>query len=755
MALFTSPGNYVILNDFSDYTTSLNSKAVGIVGFASMGPTDVPTLITNQESLIKTFGAPNRSSGGQGLIGAYDLLSKTNSVWYVRAAAPSKLTSVGNISIGTQPHVAVSGLTQGYGYAFFIDVVNGAGVASNAESYVIGVPSGTNVIQDIQDTMASYMPKTADLSFHLDSSSLGYFVGNYAGTSATISVTAYATSSNGAIFSALGATGRAAGGGGAPLEGPNGVLSQPTQASVLAQAGVWAANLDHKMFATPGVHYTSVTGITAWENGSGTYATYQGSSVTSQGNTLISTSADGGAISLESLWTGAGYNYATSSTLEGLKTYGLVANVTSKQGKDSSVSFAMDGATEESYLVDFVDTADNSTNWVMDGLNTNSGNNSPTSRFYIAKHGYVGGVQSRYVGAATKGGPTVYGGTVAAVRVADDGTFAEGTANVIFEKLIDASLQFAYGVNGDVADEGGSLSDADILTSLIGSKASRTGMQGFLDESVNIAFLGVFGIHVQAVQDAAISLAAAEERFRFITSPPEGLPSEQRAVNWHNGLGDGRTSAINTRYASIQWPWTQEFDVFTGANDWFDPAIDKMKLLVSTKKPWDAPAGLERGKLIGRKDVEVVVLQGGRDLMYNGGNAINPIVKFPGEGIVMWGQRTAQRENTSLDRENVMDMVIQIRKDILKSTRQYSFRPSDPITWSQIVTAVKPYLQDIKDNRGLLEFSVVADSTTNTQARQERGEIWIRVKLTPVKTGEIVVFELNVTNQSGTTSIGG
>ncbi len=753
MALFSSPGNYVLLNDFSNYITALNSTAVGVVGFASMGPVDTPTLLTNQESLVKTFGAPNRSSGGQGLLGAYDILSKTNSVWYTRAAAPSKLTSVGNIKIGTQPHVAVSGLEQGYGYAFFIDVVDGAGVAANGESYVVGVPSGTDVIQDINDTMAAYMPDTADLSFHMESSSLGYFVGNFAGASATLSVTAYLMDTAGASFSALGDTGRAAGGGGAPLEGPDGVISQPAQSAISVEAGTWPVNTAHKLFATPGVHYTSMTGIEAWLAGSGSYTAYQGSAVTALGNTLAKTSAAGGAIALESLYPGAGYNYATSSTVNGLKTYGLLASVASRQGKDSVVSFAMDGAIEESYLVDFVNTADNSTNWILDNLNIKEGTDSPTSRFYVAKHGYVGGAESRYVGAVTKDAPATYGGTVAGVDVEEDGTFAAGTATVIFQKLIDAELQFANGVNGDVADEGGSLTDADITTALIGSKASRTGMQSFLDESVNISFLGLFGIHVQSVQDAAIALAAGEERFRYITSPPEGLPSEQRAVNWHNGLGDGRTIEINDKYTSIQWPWTQQFDVFAGANDWFDPAIDKIKLLVSTNKPWDAAAGLVRGKLTGRSEVEAVVLQGGRDLMYGGGNAINPIVKFPQEGIVMWGQRTSQREETSLDRENVMDMLIQIRKDILASTRQYSFEPSDPITWSQIVGAVTPYLQDIKDNRGIKSFSVVSDATVNTTARQERGEIWVRVQITPVKAGEIVVFELDVTNQTGSISI--
>ena len=91
MAKYVSPGVYVVENDNSDYVPSINPSVVGIVGFASKGPTDKATLITDEASLIATFGEPLAESknGGQGIEGGVEVLETTNSLYFVRAAGGS------------------------------------------------------------------------------------------------------------------------------------------------------------------------------------------------------------------------------------------------------------------------------------------------------------------------------------------------------------------------------------------------------------------------------------------------------------------------------------------------------------------------------------------------------------------------------------------------------------------------------------------------------------------------------------------
>jgi phage tail sheath protein FI len=163
---------------------------------------------------------------------------------------------------------------------------------------------------------------------------------------------------------------------------------------------------------------------------------------------------------------------------------------------------------------------------------------------------------------------------------------------------------------------------------------------------------------------------------------------------------------------------------------------------------WFAPAGFQRGRLTKPTEVEVKLNQGDRDSLYSGGNIVNPIVAFPQQGLTIFGQRTGQRSPTALDRINIRRLMIYVRKTILAATQRFVFEPNDEFTWSQIEGVVNPFLDDIRRKRGITEFRVVCDETTNTPLRVDRNELWTKVILKPTKTAEVIVFEINLTNQS-------
>jgi hypothetical protein len=168
----------------------------------------------------------------------------------------------------------------------------------------------------------------------------------------------------------------------------------------------------------------------------------------------------------------------------------------------------------------------------------------------------------------------------------------------------------------------------------------------------------------------------------------------------------------------------------------------------SVADPWFAPAGFVRGRLTKPTEVEVKLNQGDRDAMYSGGNVVNPIVAFPQQGITIFGQRTTQRDPSALDRINVRRMMILIRKMILASTRRLVFEPNDAITWERVSNIINPMLSDIKTRRGITEFKVVCDESTNTPLRIDRNEMWCKVIIKPTKTAEMLIFEVNLTSQS-------
>ena len=210
---------------------------------------------------------------------------------------------------------------------------------------------------------------------------------------------------------------------------------------------------------------------------------------------------------------------------------------------------------------------------------------------------------------------------------------------------------------------------------------------------------------------------------------------------------------MNSSYAAIYWPWLKVFQPFDAKDRWLAPEIYGARQITYTDNvsdPWFAPAGFVRGRLTKPTDVEVILNQGDRDSMYSGGNCLNPIVNFPQNGIAIFGQRTSQRQPTALDRINVRRMMIYIKKQILASTQRLVFEPNDPITWERVVTLIQPMLADISMRRGITQFKVICDETTNTPVRVDRNEMWCKVLIKPTKTAEMVVFELNLTNQSAT-----
>ena len=425
----------------------------------------------------------------------------------------------------------------------------------------------------------------------------------------------------------------------------------------------------------------------------------------------------------------------------------------------------MDGGTDQSNIVDFVDDANSTLYDVMDVLNTKTYGNNETSDLYYSRFAYIDS-NDAYVGAATTTRPTSYSGTFTAASQngvsgnsfgsTADSTYVTNNVNgaqtLTFPKLVAGNMDFVSGINGDTASYSNSITNTNIVQALVGSQIERSGMQAFRDETLNLSMCIVPGITTQSIQNGLVTVAEQTQNFLAVLSPPVGLKTAQDAINWHNGKGDGRTSALNSSYAALYWSWLKTFNVFTATDAYLDPgvyAIRQMAYTDAVSDPWFAPAGLRRGRLTKPTDVEVNLTQGDRDSLYAGGNVINPIVSFPQDGLVIFGQRTTQRASTALDRINVRRMLIQVRKQVLAGTRRFVFEPNDAITREQIVNTLQPTLQDIKDRRGLDAFKVICDETTNTPARVDRNELWCKLIIQPTKTAEILIFEINVTSQTG------
>lgn len=722
MPNYVSPGVYTIEKDISDYSPSINTSIVGIVGFASKGPTNKATLITSQNQLINTFGPPSESITGQGLEGALEILEQTNSLYFVRAADEATATEASaTLSFGTCPAFIVSGVANrntkdtgfGVGRALTlrIQVYNNAGVSQFTQNGGTGkdfvIPAGTGTYQSEAlrkiiggsldyDKVGVFAEGDEDPTAVNGLALSGYVVGSFAGSGAYIE----ASACTGTVFDPV-----------------NGV-------SILR--AVWTPS------AGQGTGYGASGAFT--------------SSVTAYGAQFVTTGANSVAYVVESLYPGTGYNGGATSFGT---TSGNSITLESLGSKNFSLVVNQDGTAAETYKVSFVGSG----NFIEDVINT--GSTDPVSDI-IKGNIHVGGADATVTSLTNFVGSqqTMLGSTgITYTSIGqDDVTYTATTNRARLLKLVaTAARDLAGGTNGM-----GATTDA-AADALIGDAASepKTGMQALDDRTLNIGIALVPGVHTQSVQNALITLAEQTQDFLAVLSPPYAIGTTQDAIDWTNGksstTSNSRTAAINSSYAAVYWPWVKVFSTFDGIDRWYDPAIFAVRQMAYTDAvddSWFAPAGFRRGRLTKPTDVEVRLNQGDRDSLYSGGNVVNPIVSFPQQGITIFGQRTTQRTPTALDRINVRRLMIYIRKIILLSTQRFVFEPNDIFTWRQVEGVLNPLLDDIRRRRGITEFRVVCDETVNTPLRVDRNEMWTKVLIKPTKTAEILIFEINLTNQS-------
>ncbi len=297
-------------------------------------------------------------------------------------------------------------------------------------------------------------------------------------------------------------------------------------------------------------------------------------------------------------------------------------------------------------------------------------------------------------------------------------------------------------------DDGTPVDDSAII-GLAGSPPTvpATGLQLLRNaETLDVNMVSVPGRAEDNVVAELISVCQDRGDCIAIITVPYGK-TVQEAVDWHNGAGGGvddPSAALNTSYAALYYPWLQVYDGYSDTDIWIPADGHVAGVMAYTDyvaNPWSAPAGLNRALLSDVLDLEHSATQGERDWMYSYGNAVNPICNYQSQGYTIWGQRTLQRAPTALDRINVRRLLLYMEKIIATSVRYLVFEPNDEATWRRFVNLVEPICRSIKAQRGLYDFRVICDSTTNTPAVINRNEMVGKILMQPTKTAEMLTVQ--------------
>lgn len=192
------------------------------------------------------------------------------------------------------------------------------------------------------------------------------------------------------------------------------------------------------------------------------------------------------------------------------------------------------------------------------------------------------------------------------------------------------------------------------------------------------------------------------------------------------------------------------YDRYNDKNRWVNIAGDIAGLRAQTstnRASWWASAGLERGQVKNVIKLAFNPNNGQRDLLYK--NGLNPIVAFPGQGTVMWGQKTLLDKPSSFDRVNVRGLFNTMERALGKMAKYQIMEFNDNFTRNRIVSMIKPYLASVKAGRGIQDFLVICDETNNTADVISRNNLVVDIYIKPTYVAEFI--QLRFTN-AGTNS---
>lgn len=311
----------------------------------------------------------------------------------------------------------------------------------------------------------------------------------------------------------------------------------------------------------------------------------------------------------------------------------------------------------------------------------------------------------------------------------DNATYANG-----WGKLTTSAINFAQLDRGAYTGGAETVSLSNGAFALASNAQVITAFQKFRNvDEVDISLIMTGAHQVPALIDIIQNVAEFRSDCVVFVSPQRSdvvgvAGSEQtNAITFRNRLP-------SSSYAVMDSNWKYMFDKYNNTFRFVPCNGDIAGLCVRTdfdRDPWYSPAGYNRGQLKGVIRLAWNPHLTNRDELYK--NGINPICTFPGDGTILFGDKTMLAKPSAFDRINVRRLFIVLRKAIARAAKYSLFEFNDAFTRAQFVNLVEPFLRDVQGRRGIFDFRVVCDETNNTPEVIDRNEFIGDIYIKPAR----------------------
>ena len=344
------------------------------------------------------------------------------------------------------------------------------------------------------------------------------------------------------------------------------------------------------------------------------------------------------------------------------------------------------------------------------------------------------------------------------VSMASDAKAADGTSNYALE-VINSGSEYVWLAHWDgdlttLSNAGTAASgtafgnpSAAISKSLTGGVDSgtlttaevATGFDLFEDtDTIQVDFLiapGMANASDQAtvVNDLAGIAGTTRKDCVVVTSP------DRAAVVNNSTPVTATTTTVgsfnSSSYVVVDNNYLKVYDKFNDQYVFIPAASTTAGVMAATDAnaaPWFSPAGQRRGQYFGVTALAYSPTKAERDTLYKAG--VNPVANIPGQGILLFGDKTFLNRPSAFDRVNVRRLFLVMERAIAAAARNVMFEFNDEFTRAEFVNIVEPFLREIQGRRGITDFKVVCDATNNGAAVVDRNEFIANIFVKPARS---------------------
>ena len=786
MPFQVSPGVNVSEIDFSTSTPNVSASVGGLVGRFTQGPVNTITKISSEQELTSLFGKPNEDTF-KSYFSASNFLQYGNNLSLIRVVGTGAQNATAGIP---QTNTPVESTITGVFAAAVTDQSVGTGDAA-VTAEALGTGDGSTVAFTLPTT--AHTNRAAGLTIKVDGVAQAANTFTLSGTNTvtfatapadTLAVTADFTALdtftlpredfNGDIAVSVGGSSVTSGftvtgtslvfaGGSIPADG----------AAVLVSLGA------RKKFALTGEDVGASDSVTV--NDATTGFTITGSTPTTKVVEMTTAPTENITIKILNATTTSFSYTGVLVTHEEEGDNDIAAASAAVNGEWAAKSAGVWGNNLKVYTID---SATNLT--AFEALNTNfqnvisaAPNVASTDGLTATEAGRSTEVHVVVTEINPSNGVETVLETFEFLSKAGNGKRADGT-NIYYRDVINEKSEYIWSINHpSVGTNWGTnlvttISGAEVATSFatIGNDpltrpfgggndgATPTAGQVILaydlfsdpdSTDVTLVMTGEWGdiTSGSTVQTSVISMVETRKDAVALISPPTSTVLGSNPLSAVVSYFDS-TMTQKSNYAFVDSNVKYQYDKYNDKYRWLPLNGDIAGLMARTdndRDPWFSPAGFNRGVIKNSVKLGWDQTKVHRDTIYP--KAINPVVTFPGQGTVLYGDRTHTTKPSAFDRINVRRLFIILEKSIATAAKFTLFEFNDAFTRSQFTALVEPFLREVKGRRGIYDFLVVCDETNNTPAVVDANEFVGDIFIKPARS--INYIQLNfIATRTGT-----